>query len=170
MIQLSSHEHSALKHNSIHVTNINSTLPKCIQYDTITSIGSKLNTRIQILKLGDEDCAVQVIDVTKTKKRVFCITTTVKDILSVSHDTIVIPSTSRFKHQRHELTSVDPEGIVLLYFANMTKPLTSHTLLLDEEFAKKVNQVKIQQLKRMQIIMAVQFFIIVLATKVHTKE
>ena len=137
-----------MKQNSIHVTDIDSTNKKWITYKTISYIGSRLNLSSKNLNLNNISNDVQVVNVCKSKKRFFSITTTVKDVLSGNPDTILLPSTARYKDNQHEVATFDNNGTVLLYYAILPKKSKKHNMQFDYDFAKNIKKVKNSTIKK----------------------
>ena len=138
LILLSSKEYSNLKQNSAHVTDINCTNKKWIKYKNITYVGSNLNFKKKSMHLHNSVTQVQYIDLSKCSKRIFCITTTVRDILSADPDTIIIPSASRYRNNSHEVSIIGDDGVVLLYYAIIAKRAKMFPMKFDYDFATKI--------------------------------
>ena len=80
---------------------------------------------------------VNFINVTKLQNRVFCITSTVAEVLSIHKDTIIIPSTSRYNDTMHEVTQIDKDGVVLLFYTVVPPSSNQYSMEFDEQFAGK---------------------------------
>ena len=87
-------------------------------------------------------------NLTRIKNFFFAVTTTVRDVLSAYPDTIIIPSSSRYKGNTHEVSSYDNDGIVLLYYAILSKSPRSYEMQFDFDFEKKIKKVKNNTIKK----------------------
>ena len=148
MILLSSKEYGDIKNNSLHVTDIDYTDKKKISYNTIAYIGKRLRIRCKEMNLNNVVSNVHTVDVCKTKNTFFCITTTVQDVLAACPNTIILPSSSRYKDNSHEVASFDTKGMVLLYYAIISKKPKTYDMKFDYDFAKQIKRVKNSTIKK----------------------
>ena len=108
LIQLSNKEYKDLQKNSIHVKGINFT-DKKMQYSEIACVGSNIQLKEKVINIDGSDTIVNIVNVTRLKNRVMCITTTVSEVLSVKSDTIIIPSTSSYDNSMNEVSKADDD-------------------------------------------------------------
>ena len=148
LIQSSNKEYKDLKDNSIHLGNINNSNKKRVEYGSVLHIGSNLKMKKRDVMLNDVGNTLEFIDISKTRKRVFCLTTYVKDILAAAPDTIIIPSNSRYDGKIHEEYKVQQHGIVLLFYAILPTKATSYDLDFNQDFAKMIKSVKDSTIKK----------------------
>ena len=80
---------------------------------------------------------VNIINLAKLQNRVFCITSTVAEVLSIHKDTIIIPSTSRYIGAMYEVTQIDKYGVVLLFYTVVPPSSNQYSMEFDEQFAGK---------------------------------
>ena len=80
VIELSKKEHSDIKHNSIHLTGIK-LKDKCISYDDIGHPGKLVSNTIKNTTIDGSVVKLQRINITKSEKRLFRLTTTSNKIL-----------------------------------------------------------------------------------------
>ena len=92
-----------------------------------------------------------------------------RDILAAYPDAIIIPSSSRYKGKTHDVSHHDNNGVVLLYYAIISKTSTTYEMKFDYKFAQKIKKVKENTIKKVLIIMAAQDCIILLEIKEHMK-
>ena len=137
-----------MKENSVHVTDINCSNKKKVVYNTITYIGNRLQIKSKALKLNDELRPVKLVDIQRTKKNFFAVTTNVRDILAAYPDAIIIPSSSRYKGKTHDVSHHDNNGVVLLYYAIISKTPSTYEMKFDHEFAQKIKKVKENTIKK----------------------
>lgn len=112
---------------------------------------------------------VQQVDVCKCKNTFFCITTTVRDVLATYPNTIILPSSSKYKENSHEVATFNTTGIVLLYYAIISKKTKTYNMKFDNDFAKQIKRVKKVQLENGLNTMEVLGYIIPLETKAHVR-
>ena len=96
LIQLSKTEYQDLRENSVHVCGINNSDKKMIRYEKITHVGSNLHLKDKDYSINGISTKMSMVNISKVKKRVFSITCSVKDVLSVYPETIIIASTLSF--------------------------------------------------------------------------
>ena len=141
LVQLSKKEHDDLRNNSIHVEGIFMENGQ-VQYSEVTYIGSNIKLKKRTLNIDDKDINCHIINVTRLKKRVFCITTNVSNILKLQKDTIIIPSTSRYDNDMHEVSTAKEDGIVLLFYAMVPDTYMKYSMDMDYNFAENIKKVK----------------------------
>ena len=130
------------------MTNINCTNKKWIKYKNIAYVGSNLHVKNKSMHLHNSVAQVQYIDLSKCSKRIFFITTTVRDILYADPDTIIIPSASRYRNNSHEVSIIGDDGVVLLYYAIIAKKGKIFPMKFDYDFATKIKKVKNSTIKK----------------------
>ena len=97
LLQLSKKEYDDLRNNSIHVKGIFMSNNQ-VQYSQISFVGSNIKMKKKKLNLDENDIDAHIVNVTRLKNRVFCITTNVSEVISLQSDTIIVPSVSRYNN------------------------------------------------------------------------
>ena len=147
VIELSKKEHSDMKHNSIHLSGIKLT-DKCICYDDIGNPGKFVNSTIKNTNINGEDVTLRRINITKSKKRLFCLTTTSSEILKLRPSTVILKSTSRYNSRHNCKQDGGSSGIVLLYLAIAPASKTNYDMDMDEKFANLIKRTKANIMKK----------------------
>ena len=88
-----------------------------------------------------------MVHTSKVKKRVFCITSSVRDILTVYPDTLIIASTHRYEKDSHKVQGIDNDGMVLLFYAILPSKAKKYEIDFDTDFHKKIRKVKASTIK-----------------------
>ena len=102
-----------------------------MQYSEIACVGSNIQLKEKVINIDGSDTIVNIVNVTRLKNRVLCITTTVSEVLSVKSDTIIIPSTSRYDNSMHEVSHSDDDGIVLLFYVMVPSKMRKYNMEFD---------------------------------------
>ena len=69
----------------------------------------------------------------KVKNTFLCITTTVRDVLAAYPNTIILPSSSKYKENSHKVATFDNTGIVL-YPKNLRRMIWNLTMTLQNKW------------------------------------
>ena len=147
VIELSNKEHSDMKHNSIHLSGIKLT-DKLICYDDIGNPGKFVNSTIKNTNIDGEDVTLRRINITKSKKRLFCLTTTSSEILKVKPSTVILKSTSRYNSRNNCKQDGGGSGIVLLYLAIAPASKTNYDMDMGSKFASLIKRTKPNIMKK----------------------
>ena len=113
VVELSKKEHSDMKHNSIHLSGMK-LKDKCIYYDDNGNPGKFVNNKIEKTNIDGEDVELRRINITKSKKRLFCLTTTSSEILKLRPSTVILKSTSRYNSRHNCKQDCGGSGTVLI--------------------------------------------------------
>ena len=135
-----------MKRISIHLSGIK-LIDKCICYDDIEYPGKFVNSTIQNTNIDGEDVTLQRINITKSKKRLFCLTITSSEILKLRPSTVVLKSTSRYNLRHNCKQYGGGSGIILLYLAIAPTLKTNYDMDRDEKFADLIKRTKANIIK-----------------------
>ena len=113
-----------------------------IQYKRITHIGSHLKMKETKRNSHKVVSNLNMVDISKRRNRIFCMTTTVGDILSAFPHTIIIPSANRYGKYMHQVQPVQNDGIVLLFNVILLTKSIKYNIELDHDFSKNIKRVK----------------------------
>ena len=147
VIELSKKEHNDMKHNSIHLSGIK-IQDKCISYDNIGNPGKSVNSTIKNTNIDGTDVSLRRINITKSKKRLFCLTTTSSEILQLRPSTVILKSTSRYNSRHNCKQDGGSSGIVLLYLAIAPASKTNYDMDMGSKFASLIKRTKPNIMKK----------------------
>lgn len=141
IIELSVKELRDLNSNRIHVSGIRSENNK-IYYSTIGEYGKNIN-HSNVTRLIDEvNVNLHRINITKSKKRIFCITADSDEILNLRPETLVIKSTSRYNCPQGK-EGINDTGVVVLFFGVVPPPTKiKYKMEMNKSFAETIAKTK----------------------------
>ena len=146
VMQLSAKEYNDLRDNTIHVDGI-IMIDNKLQYRNVLHVGKHIKVKTKMHNFDENIMQCTMIHLSKIKNRVFCITTTVSEVLKMDSDTIIIPSSTRYAGNKHEIAKSKDDGIVLLFYAMLPDSTAQYEIEFDETFARNMKSVKNSTIK-----------------------
>ena len=77
---------------------------------------------------------VKHVNVKKSKKNIFCITTNISEVLKMKSDTIIIPSSNRYEKNMHIVDEMSHDDIVLICYASIAPKKCTYKMDFDATF------------------------------------
>ena len=73
---------------------------------------------------------VKHVKVNKNKRNIFCITTNISEVLKMKSDTIIIPSSNRYKKNMNIVDEISDDDVVLIFYASIAPKIVYITWIL----------------------------------------